>query len=233
MKTAYNLFLTMGERESSIPKQFFDSVVKQFGEEGLLGRKKIDLAGRVFDGFDRRCGINLGGEFNINSHDYEEFKGLTTTEMLDKMEEESEDDETALGLVELMRGCAEYVERHDPLRASLSVEEASNLPYNPTRELRTVWGIQSIIAHTKTGKMISFWKPKDSKRWWDLDQLRKYIHNQRSNHPVPLLREGILGKVTFEYKLRRSNNYNDLLERLAWHVDDVTEKEVKKVLRLW
>lgn len=198
MPIIYNLELSVGRNDGSVPLDLYDASVKAFEEAGLIGQRHVNHFGRVFDGYVTSCDRFIEGHFDIF---YRGGETRTTREILDEMEiKTSGFDDQMQSALAMGEESLRILEKEDPF-VSLPLNLYKSMPFISSMEINTPAGIQNAHIHCEDGRIIQFWKPKKDLYWYDFDTFKDYITVFRLSSLNSL--EGLFNTRSIKEELRR------------------------------
>jgi|SRR3989344_369647 len=176
-KTLYNITLGINDH-NSIPKDLLQRCSQQYDQLGLLGKKHVNVFGRMFEEHDPQCKVGLSADFDIFHRDYSDH---TLRELLNIYKlKASGFDENAMRLQEIGEFACDLIESQDPLAKVAPADMYLQFPIDGFSSLQviTLCGRQSIHAHLPNGEAIQLFKPAKDKFWYDHDALKRYYYNK-------------------------------------------------------
>lgn len=183
MTTEYNLFLDVRRRSDiRVSHQTEQRVVAAFEAAGLLGEKRVDEKGRVFNGYDSRCNTQYHGLFDFFLRDIKEFRGKSIRESFKlKMLTDSLFHNTVIekGLEARAEDSLDALEKADPLARDMPMDMYYQMTFIDSFTINTPVGKQDIHAHLDTGGIIQFWRPLGTNRLYDFDTLKGYLFDMQ------------------------------------------------------
>jgi hypothetical protein len=217
MVTKYNLDLDVADNDGLVPLELYSLAVACFKKAGLIGERRVDLYGRVSQGFDPSCSLIREAKFEI-------FYGGNIDENFRELIEQwklaiSGFDSYRMKGLHSAEAALELLEKFDPL-SSLPVKFLSSMPNITNMELNTPAGIQRLHAHLPNSDFIRFIRPRKDSFLWDYDSLKDFLFDNIFKTKLQEDRT-IFQRLIRRYQLRKDQKYLRLYRTLVENPDSI------------